>query len=114
MDPKARTLGMASTGSDSAWRSDGKSSWSWPWRVEEGVKRFRARKLRLKVNESKSVVAWPKDRKFLGFSFTGGESVKRRIAPKGILRFNGTVNPGRLQEHDRVLGAWLANWLKAE
>ena len=42
-------------------------------RVMEGVKRFLTRKLRLKVNESKSAVARPKDRKFLGFSFTSGE-----------------------------------------
>jgi len=56
-------------------------------RVMEGVKRFLTRKLRLKVNESKSAVARPKDRKFLGFSFTWGEVVKRRIAPKTILRF---------------------------
>ena len=41
-------------------------------RVMEGVKRFLTRKLRLKVNESKSAVARPKDRKFLGFSFTWG------------------------------------------
>ena len=56
-------------------------------RVMEGVKRFLTRKLRLKVNESKSAVARPKDRKFLGFSFTWGESTKRRIAPSAILRF---------------------------
>ena len=56
-------------------------------RVMEGVKHFLTRKLKLKVNESKSAVARPKDRKFLGFSFTSGEVIKRRIAPKAILRF---------------------------
>jgi len=60
-------------------------------RVMEGVKRFLTRKLKLKVNESKSAVARPKDRKFLGFSFTGGEMVKRRIAPKAILRFKERI-----------------------
>ncbi len=60
-------------------------------RVMEGVKRFLTRKLRLKVNESKSAVARPKDRKFLGFSFTSGEVVKRRIAPKAILRFKERI-----------------------
>ena len=60
-------------------------------RVMEGVKRFLARKLRLKVNESKSAVARPKDRKFLGFSFTGGGSVKRRIAPQAVLRFKERI-----------------------
>ena len=59
-------------------------------RVMEGVKRFLTRKLRLKVNESKSAVARPKDRKFLGFSFTRGESVRRRIAPQGHSPLQGT------------------------
>jgi RNA-directed DNA polymerase len=57
----------------------------------EGVKRYLTSKLRLKVNESKSAVARPKDRKFLGFSFTGGESTKRRIAPQAILRFKERI-----------------------
>ena len=60
-------------------------------RVMEGVKGFLTRKLRLKVNESKSAVARPKDRKFLGFSFTWGESVRRRIAPQAILRFKERI-----------------------
>jgi RNA-directed DNA polymerase len=60
-------------------------------RVMEGVKRFLMKKLRLKVNESKSAVARPKDRKFLGFSFTSGEVVKRRIAPNAVLRFKGRI-----------------------
>ena len=60
-------------------------------RVMEGVKHFLTCKLKLKVNESKSAVARPKDRKFLGFSFTKGEVVKRRIAPKAILRFKERI-----------------------
>ncbi len=60
-------------------------------RVMEGVKHFLTRKLRLKVNESKSAVARPKDRKFLGFSFTWGQSVKRRIAPPVIVRFKERI-----------------------
>src|SRR5208337_4416880 len=60
-------------------------------RVMEGVKRFLTRKLRLKVNESKSAVARPKDRKFLGFSFTWGETVRRRIAPQSALRYKERV-----------------------
>jgi RNA-directed DNA polymerase len=60
-------------------------------RVMEGVKRFLIRKLRLKVNETKSAVAQPKDRKFLGFSFVCGESVKRCIAPQTIRRFKERI-----------------------
>jgi RNA-directed DNA polymerase len=57
----------------------------------EGIMRFLTAKLRLKVNESKSAVARPKDRKFLGFSFTCGEVVKRRIAPTAILRLTELI-----------------------
>ena len=42
--------------------------------------------LRLRVNETKSAVARPEDRKFLGYSFwydEGGE-VRRRVAPKAL------------------------------
>src|SRR5437016_9624133 len=42
-------------------------------RVMESGKRFITEKLQLKVNESKSAVAKPQERKFLGFSFTGGK-----------------------------------------
>jgi RNA-directed DNA polymerase len=60
-------------------------------RVMEGLKAFLSRKLKLKVNESKSAVARPSTRKFLGFSFTSGKKVKRRIAPKAIIRFKKRV-----------------------
>src|SRR5881398_4055023 len=41
-------------------------------RVMESVTRFIMQKLKLKVNESKSAVARPQERKFLGFSFSAG------------------------------------------
>ena len=47
----------------------------------ESIKRFITRKLKLKINESKSAVARPQERKFLGFSFTSGKELKRKIAP---------------------------------
>jgi len=56
-------------------------------RVMESVKRFITQKLKLKVNEAKSAVARPQERKFLGFSFTTGPEVKRTIAPKSLERF---------------------------
>ena len=52
----------------------------------QNVTSFIRRRLKLKVNETKSAVARPQERKFLGFSFTGGAKVKRRIAPKALLR----------------------------
>ncbi len=49
-------------------------------RVMASVSRFLTRKLRLKVNESKSAVARPEERQFLGFSISNDGS-ERRIAP---------------------------------
>ena len=55
-------------------------------RVMASVSRFLTTKLRLKVNESKSAVARPEERKFLGFSITN-EGRQRQIAPKAVQRF---------------------------
>jgi len=60
-------------------------------RVMAGLKAFLTGKLKLKVNEAKSAVAWPHMRKFLGFTFSGREQVKRRIAPKALARFKDRV-----------------------
>ena len=56
-------------------------------RVMASVERFLARRLKLKINKAKSAVAPPQRRKFLGFSFTGGATPKRRIAPQAVARF---------------------------
>ena len=55
------------------------------------LRRFITMKLKLKVNEQKSAVARPWERKFLGFSFTSNREPKRRIAPKAVLRFKAKV-----------------------
>src|ERR1017187_9779461 len=60
-------------------------------RVMESVTRFITQKLKLKVNEAKSAVARPQDRKFLGFSFTAGPEIKRVIAPKALDRFKQRI-----------------------
>lgn len=60
-------------------------------RLMESVKRFITQKLKLKVNESKSAVARPKDRKFLGFSFTSEKEPRLRISPKALSRFKEKV-----------------------
>src|SRR5215469_11785496 len=52
-------------------------------RVMASVSRFLIQKLRLKVNEAKSAVARPEERKFLGFSISNDGS-ERRIAPKAL------------------------------
>src|ERR1700704_4677972 len=60
-------------------------------RVMKSITRFITQKLKLKVNEAKSAVARPQERKFLGFSFTAGPDIKRRIAPKSLERFKQRI-----------------------
>jgi RNA-directed DNA polymerase len=60
-------------------------------RVMESITRFITHKLKLKVNEAKSAVARPQERKFLGFSFTDGPEVRRVIAPKAVERFKERI-----------------------
>src|SRR5713101_3112514 len=60
-------------------------------RVMEGITRFITHKLKLKVNETKSAVARPQERKFLGFSFSADPEVKRLIAPKALERFKHRI-----------------------
>jgi RNA-directed DNA polymerase len=60
-------------------------------RVMESVSRFITHRLKLKVNEAKSAVARPQERKFLGFSFTAGPVIQRAIAPKALERFKERI-----------------------
>jgi len=60
-------------------------------RVMKSITRFITTKLKLRVNEQKSAVARPWERKFLGFSFTSAGIPKRRIAPKAVDRFKERV-----------------------
>ena len=59
-------------------------------RVMASISRFLTTRLRLKVNESKSAVARPEERKFLGFSISNDGS-ERRIAAKALDRFKAQV-----------------------
>lgn len=86
-------------------------------RVMGSVTQFITRRLKLKVNESKSAVARPWDRKFLGFSFTNNREPKRRIAPKARQRFKARVRELTrrtrgisLQEMVRQLAVYLRGW----
>jgi len=59
-------------------------------RIMASVGRFLTVKLRLKVNEAKSAVARPEERKFLGFSLSNDGS-ERRIASQALSRFKQRV-----------------------
>jgi RNA-directed DNA polymerase len=85
-------------------------------RVKQNITRFITRRLKLKVNEQKSAVARPVERKFLGFSFTLREA-KRRIAAKAIVRFKQKVREltGRtrgisIEQMTKELASYLRGW----
>lgn len=60
-------------------------------RVKASVTRFLERRLKLKVNEAKSAVDRPSNRKFLGFTFTRGRSPRRKVSAKSLLAFKAKV-----------------------
>src|SRR5450631_3593692 len=60
-------------------------------RVMMSITRFITQRLKLKVNETKSAVARPQERKFLGFSFTSDPVIRRAIAPKALARFKDKI-----------------------
>jgi RNA-directed DNA polymerase len=75
-------------------------------RVMESVKRFISVRLKLKVNETKSAVAKPQERKFLGFSFYMGKTgPKRMIAPKALDGFKERVRAITLGSRGRSMQA---------
>ena len=86
-------------------------------RVKRSITGFIMRRLKLKVNEQKSAVARPAERKFLGFSFTGTKEPKRRIAPKALVRFKRKVREltGRtrgisIERMAKELTSYLRGW----
>lgn len=85
-------------------------------RVMASTSRFLTNKLRLKVNEAKSAVARPEERKFLGFSISNDGS-ERRIAPKALAKFKTQVRAMtrrtrgvRLQQVIKDLRPYLIGW----
>jgi RNA-directed DNA polymerase len=74
------------------------------YRVKASITQFLARRLKLKVNEEKSAVARPSQRKFLGFSFMGTVKIKRRIAPQALERCKQRVRELTRRSQGRSLG----------
>jgi RNA-directed DNA polymerase len=88
-------------------------------RVMESVTRFITHRLKLKVNQAKSAVARPGQRKFLGFSFTGEREPRRRISPKAIARFKAKIREKTrrtrgmsLPQMVKELATYLHGWLE--
>src|ERR1700756_3057651 len=87
-------------------------------RVMASVSRFLTKKLRLKVNEAKSAVARPEERKFLGFSIANELEPRRRIAPKAIARFKERIREqtrrtrgSSLKQMVTQIATYLRGWL---
>ncbi len=88
-------------------------------RVYSSIGRYIEKKLKLKVNNEKSAVDRPSRRSFLGFSFTNGiKTVKRRIAPKAIKRFERNVRTKTQRKSGRSitkvaqeLNPYIRGWL---
>ena len=92
-------------------------------RVLAGMTQFLAKRLRLKVNEQKSAVGKPSERKFLGYSFTSQTPTKRRIASPSVQRFKERVREltkrGRkvqlvITELSRYLRGWAGYYGRTE
>jgi RNA-directed DNA polymerase len=60
-------------------------------RIMAGVRNFLGKRLKLSVNEAKSAVARPWERKFLGYSVTAQQASKIRIAKQSIARLKASV-----------------------
>jgi RNA-directed DNA polymerase len=73
-------------------------------RVKASITRFLATRLKLKVNEAKSAVAQPWQRKFLGFSFTRTLKPRRKIAPQALARFKLRARDLTSRSQGRSLG----------
>jgi group II intron reverse transcriptase/maturase len=87
-------------------------------RIMEGVKGFLANRLKLTVNDSKSAVARPWERKFLGYSVTNRQASKIRIAKQSIQRLmdavrqlsiggKGSSLPQTIEKLNPVLRGWM-------
>ena len=77
-------------------------------RVMDSVRRFISVRLRLRINEAKSAVARPHQRKFLGFSFTSEKQARRRIAPKAVQRFKEKIRRLTVRTRGRSLADVIA------
>jgi len=87
-------------------------------RVMASVTRFITHRLKLKVNQAKSAVARPGQRKFLGFSFTWEREPRRRIAPTAIARFKERIREQTrrtrgtsLRQMVKEIATYLRGWL---
>lgn len=87
-------------------------------RVMESITKFLSKRLRLKVNEAKSAVGRPWERKFLGFTFTNQEQPRRRIAPVALTKVKDKIRKltcrkrgNSLKQIIEELSSYLRGWI---
>jgi RNA-directed DNA polymerase len=77
-------------------------------RVMKTLTRFLWKRLRLKINQSKSAVDRPWERKFLGYTMTWHRNPKLKVAPESIRRIKARIREiarrGRGQSLVKVIG----------
>ena len=94
-------------------------------RVMASLTEFLEKRLRLKVNQEKSEVGRPWDRKFLGYSFTDEAKPRTKISPKSLEKLKQKLKPtwkrgrGRslkitILELNRILVGWISYYRLTE
>jgi RNA-directed DNA polymerase len=72
-------------------------------RVKASITRFLERRLKLKVNEAKSAVDRPSNRKFLGFTFTRGRMPRRKVSEKATMALKAKVRDLTFRTRGRTI-----------
>jgi RNA-directed DNA polymerase len=87
-------------------------------RVRESITCFLAKRLRLQVNQEKSAVARPWERKFLGYALTCHYRPRLRVAPAAVKRakafIKAVIRRGRGRALAKVIGdltSFLRGWM---
>ena len=80
-------------------------------RVLPSITRFLERRLRLRVNQCKSAVARPWQRRFLGYSMTFHRQPRLKVAPAGIERFKSKLRDLFRRGRGRSM-SWVVEELK--
>jgi RNA-directed DNA polymerase len=81
-------------------------------RVLASITRFLGKRLKLKVNESKSAVDRPWKRKFLGYSVTHHKKPRLKVAKASVKRFKGKLKALFRQGRGRNLGNFVRTTLE--
>lgn len=87
-------------------------------RVMDSLERFLSKRLRLRINRTKSAVARPWKRQFLGYSVTSNTEPRLKVSPKAVKRLKKKLRPvfrqargNNLQATIKFLNPKLQGWI---